>query len=108
LAKLNITGLGFYKEEQRFYPQRTIASQVLGYAGIDNHGLAGLELNLDKQLAGRPGSETLVRDPFGHVLQSETARAAVDGSDVYLTIDHTIQAQAESVLRDTVRRRNAK
>jgi cell division protein FtsI (penicillin-binding protein 3) len=108
LAKLNITGLGFYKEEQRFYPERTIAAQVLGYAGIDNHGLAGLELTLDKQLAGRTGSETLVRDPFGHVLQSDTARPAVDGSDVYLTIDHTIQAQAETVLRDTVRRWHAK
>ena len=108
LAKLNITGLGFYAEEQRFYPQRSIAAQLLGYAGVDNHGLSGLELTLDKQLAGRPGSETLVRDPFGHVLESQTSRSAIDGSDVYLTIDHTIQAQAETVLRDTVRKWHAK
>jgi cell division protein FtsI (penicillin-binding protein 3) len=108
LAKLNITGLGFYAEEQRFYPQRSIAAQLLGYAGVDNHGLSGLELTLDRQLAGRPGSETLVRDPFGHVLESQTSRSAIDGSDVYLTIDHTIQAQAETVLRDTVRRWHAK
>ena len=108
LAKLNITGLGFYAEERRFYPQRAVAAQVLGYAGVDNHGLAGLELTLDKPLGGRPGTETLVRDPFGHVLQSETSRRAIDGSDVYLTIDHTIQAQAESVLQDTVRRWHAK
>jgi cell division protein FtsI/penicillin-binding protein 2 len=108
LAKQNITGIGFYPEERRFYPQHSIAAQVLGYAGVDNHGLAGLELTLDKELAGRPGRETLVRDPFGHVLDSVTSQTAMDGQDVYLTIDHTIQAQAESVLRDTVRRWHAK
>ena len=108
LAKRGITGLGFYPEERRFYPQRSIAAQVLGYAGVDNRGLSGLELTLDKQLAGRAGRETLVRDPLGHVLESVTSRPAVDGTDVYLTIDHTIQAQAESVLRDTVARWHAK
>jgi cell division protein FtsI (penicillin-binding protein 3) len=108
LAKRELTGIGFYPEERRFYPQGSIAAQVLGYAGVDNRGLAGLELTLDKPLAGRPGRETLVRDPFGHVLDAVTSTTAVDGSDVYLTIDHAIQAQAESVLRDTVRRWHAK
>ena len=108
LAKRGITGLGFYPEERRFYPQRSIAAQVLGYAGTDNHGLAGLELALDKPLAGRPGRETLVRDPLGHVLDSVASATARDGSDVYLTIDHTIQAQAETVLRRTVERWHAK
>ncbi len=108
LAKRELTGIGFYPEERRFYPQRSIAAQVLGYAGVDNRGLAGLELTLDKPLAGRPGRETLVRDPFGHVLDAVTSTTALDGSDVYLTIDHTIQAQAESVLRDTLRKWHAK
>jgi cell division protein FtsI (penicillin-binding protein 3) len=108
LAKRAITGIGFYPEERRFYPQRSIAAQVLGYAGVDNRGLAGLELTLDKLLAGQAGRETLVRDPFGHVLESVTSRTAIDGSDVYLTIDHTIQAQAEAVLRDTVEKWQAK
>jgi cell division protein FtsI (penicillin-binding protein 3) len=108
LAKRELTGIGFYPEERRFYPQGSIAAQVLGYAGVDNRGLAGLELTLDKPLAGRPGRETLVRDPFGHVLDAVTSTTAVDGSDVYLTIDHAIQAQAESVLRDTVRKWHAK
>ena len=52
LAKQEISGLGFYPEERRTYPQGTVASQVLGYAGVDNHGLAGLELQLDKPLSG--------------------------------------------------------
>jgi cell division protein FtsI (penicillin-binding protein 3) len=108
LAKRNLTGLGFYPEERRFYPQHSVAAQVLGYAGTDNHGLAGLELSLDQSLAGRTGHETLVRDPFGHVLDSVTSTPARDGTDAYLTIDHTIQAQAETVLRRTVQRWHAK
>src|SRR5205085_1624785 len=108
LAKRAITGIGFYPEERRFYPQHSIAAQVLGYAGVDNHGLAGLELTLDSRLAGHAGRQTLVRDPFGHVLDSVTSRTAVDGGDVYLTIDHTIQAQAESVLRETVQHWHAR
>jgi cell division protein FtsI/penicillin-binding protein 2 len=108
LVKRHITGLGFYPEERRFYPQHAVGAQVLGYAGVDNHGLSGLELALDKPLAGRAGRETLVRDPFGHVLDSIVSRTAHDGSDVYLTIDHNIQAQAEIVLRQTVQRWDAK
>jgi cell division protein FtsI (penicillin-binding protein 3) len=108
LAKRGIAGIGFYPEERRFYPQHAVAAQVLGYAGVDNRGLAGLELSLDRSLAGRNGRETLVRDPFGRVLDSVTSRPAVDGRDVYLTIDHTIQAQAETVLRETVQRWQAK
>jgi cell division protein FtsI (penicillin-binding protein 3) len=108
LAKREIPGLGFYPEERRFYPQHGVAAQVLGYAGVDNRGLAGLELTLDRPLAGRAGRETVVRDPFGHVLDSVTSTTAIDGSDVYLTIDHTIQAQAESVLRETVEKWHAK
>jgi cell division protein FtsI (penicillin-binding protein 3) len=108
LQARHITGLGFYPEERRFYPQHSIAAQVLGYAGIDNHGLSGLELALDKPLAGRAGRETLVRDPLGHVLDSIVSAPARDGSDVSLTIDHNIQAQAEEVLRQTVEKWHAK
>jgi len=108
LQRLHIPGLGFYPEERRFYPQHGIAAQVLGYAGVDNHGLSGLELGLDKPLAGRAGRETLVRDPLGHVLDSIVSRPAVNGSDVSLTIDHNIQATADQVLRQTVQKWHAK
>ena len=108
LQRLHITGLGFYPEESRFYPQHSIAAQVLGYAGVDNHGLSGLELTLDRPLAGQAGRETLVRDPFGHVLDSIVSKTARDGSDVSLTIDHNIQSEAEQVLRQTVQRWHAK
>ena len=108
LQAQHIPGLGFYPEERRFYPQRGTAAQVLGYAGVDNHGLSGLELALDRPLAGRPGRETLVRDPFGHVLDSIVSSPALDGSDISLTINQNIQGTAEAVLRETVQRWGAK
>ena len=108
LQRLHIPGLGFYPEERRIYPQHVIAAQVLGYAGVDNHGLSGLELALDKPLAGRPGRETLVRDPLGHVLDSIVSRPTRNGSEVSLTIDHNIQATADEVLRETVQQWHAK
>jgi cell division protein FtsI (penicillin-binding protein 3)/stage V sporulation protein D (sporulation-specific penicillin-binding protein) len=108
LARKGLPGLGFYPEERRFYPQFNLASQVLGYAGVDNHGLAGLELSLDPQLAGRPGRERIVKDASGQAIDTITSRAERDGEDVYLTLDHTIQANAQAVLRDTVRKWHAK
>ena len=51
-------GLGFYAEELRSYPQRAVAAHVLGYAGVDNEGLEGLERSLDRSLRGKPGSQT--------------------------------------------------
>ena len=107
LEKRHLAGLGFYPEERRWYPQSTVAAHVLGYAGLDNHGLAGLELQLDKTLSGTPGSETIVRDPFGRAIDVVAERPERDGRDAFLTIDHTIQANAESVLRQTVSKWNA-
>ena len=68
LEKLKLPGLGFYAEELRYYPQRGVAAHVLGYAGIDNKGLEGLERSLDKSLIGKPGTQTTVTDPAGQVI----------------------------------------
>lgn len=108
LKRLKLPGFGFYPEEHRTYPQRSVASQLLGYVGIDGNGLAGLELGFDKQLAGRAGKETVVKDPSGSVIEATQERVEVPGKDLFLTLDHTIQANAEEVLRETVRKWNAK
>jgi cell division protein FtsI (penicillin-binding protein 3) len=108
LQRLKLPGFGFYPAEQRSYPQRSVASQVLGYVGIDGDGLAGIELRFDRELAGRAGRETIVKDPGGHVIDVENERAEVPGRDVFLTLDASIQANAEEVLRDTVRKWTAK
>jgi cell division protein FtsI (penicillin-binding protein 3) len=108
LRSLELTGIGFYPEERRVYPQGTVASHVLGFAGLDNRGLAGLELALDRRLTGQNGHRTVVRDPFGRTLKVLSSVPAVEGRSVRLTIDNTLQANAESVLLRTVRRWGAK
>ena len=103
LMKRELPGLGFYPEELRAYPQGNVASHVLGFAGTDNHGLDGLERSLDKTLAGKPGFETIVKDPFGRAIDVVTSKAEQPGRNVTLTIDHQIQANAEQVLGRKVR-----
>ena len=73
----------------------------MGFAGLDNKGLDGLELELDSDLSGREGSKTIVRDPSGRTLGVVRSTPVVDGSDVYLSVDHVLQAELERVLRRT-------
>jgi cell division protein FtsI/penicillin-binding protein 2 len=108
LQRLKVSGFGFYPEERRSYPQGSVAAQVLGYVGIDGDGLSGLELQFDKNLSGRAGHETIVKDPSGRVIDVEHQRPETPGRDVFLTLDHTIQANAEEVLRETVHKWHAK
>ena len=108
LEELALPGLGFFPEELRTYPQERVASQVLGYAGLDNKGLEGLERSLDGVLAGKPGSRTVVKDPIGRALDVVSTKPETPGRNVRLTIDHQIQANAEAVLEETVRRHGAR
>ncbi|HEV7133080.1 MAG TPA: penicillin-binding protein 2 [Gaiellaceae bacterium] len=101
LAKLKLPGFGFYAEERRTYPQGPLAAQVLGFAGVDNKGLAGLELQLDGSLTGTPGSETIVRDPFGRPIDIQGVVPAREGKAAFLSLNERIQANAEQVLRAT-------
>jgi cell division protein FtsI (penicillin-binding protein 3) len=108
LERRRLSGLGFYPEERRIYPQGWIGAHALGYAGVDNRGLAGLELQLERVLRGRAGRQTIVRDPFGRPIDVVNATAEREGGDVFLTLDHTLQAHAEQVLRQTLERWTAK
>jgi cell division protein FtsI (penicillin-binding protein 3) len=108
LERLKLAGLGFYSEERRSYPLGPVAAQVLGYAGADNRGLSGLEYSLDRVLAGKAGEETVIRDPAGRVVEVVSSVDEVPGRDVFLTLDHHIQSNAELVLRNTVARWGAR
>jgi len=102
LQKRGLAGLGFYPEEQRTYPQGRVGAQVIGYAGVDNKGLTGLEIEYNRKLTGRPGSRTIVRDGRGQAIDVIKSAPEQKGADLWTTMDHTIQAQAEAVLRQTV------
>ena len=105
---LGIPGVYSYPEEERTYPLKGTAAQVVGFAGTDNKGLAGIELLYDKQLSGKPGSETIVRDPAGHTLKTISQKLPTSGQDVRLTLDSEIQYTAEHVLEKALRESGGK
>jgi cell division protein FtsI (penicillin-binding protein 3) len=94
---LNIKGIYFQKEFQRFYPDSQIAAQVLGYVGVDDNGLGGLEEKFDGDLHGSPGLMYTAMDARRKVLGS-TEREPEPGRNLVLTIDENIQFMAERAL----------
>jgi cell division protein FtsI (penicillin-binding protein 3) len=100
---LDLPGVGAYAEEERSYPMKGSAAQVLGFAGVDGDGLAGVEMEYDEQLAGSAGSEVIVRDPAGHTLRTVRETQPASGQTVRLTLDEDIQYTAEDILEHTVR-----
>jgi cell division protein FtsI/penicillin-binding protein 2 len=99
IKKLNIKGLGFLRETKRSYPNTYLASQIIGFAGLDNTGLEGIELYLDKYLKGEPGWAIFLRDARQKKLDIwEKMVLPRDGEDIVLTIDQVIQYIAEREL----------
>ena len=90
------------------YPPATSPRRSLGYAGTDNHGLAGLELGLEGVLAGHDRERDGRPRPVGPGDRRPQVDVCPRGKDVTLTLDHTIQAKAEAVLRETIDQWHAK
>ncbi len=105
---LGIPGVGAYMEEERSYPMKGSAAQVIGLAGMDNNGLSGIELEYDKELAGVAGSQVVVRDTSERLLRTLEQTDPVPGADVRLTLDAEIQYMAEDVLTRTLKSSGAK
>ena len=106
LAALELGGIGFVKEDRRFYPKKELAAQLLGFVGLDNKGLAGLEAAYDSQISGAQGKLLYERDARGHAF-SRLERPPTAGATVELTIDEYLQHIAERELRDAVARNKA-
>ncbi|MFM8303930.1 MAG: peptidoglycan D,D-transpeptidase FtsI family protein [Actinomycetota bacterium] len=104
VRRLDLVGIGFVPESKRFYPAGDLAAPVLGFVGLDNDGLSGLEQALDGTLAGRPGSLSVERDPTGTDLPGteRTLARARRGVDLVLTLDRSIQYEAERALVEQV------
>jgi len=103
---LNIKGIYFQKEFQRFYPDNQIAAQVLGYVGIDDVGLGGLEQKFEPQLHGVPGRMFTAMDARRKILGS-TEKEPEPGRNLVLTIDSNIQFMAERALDHAMERTHA-
>jgi cell division protein FtsI (penicillin-binding protein 3) len=92
--------VGFLVEARRQYPNGSLAAHVIGFAGIDNQGLSGAELEFDRHLAGRAGLAHVERDAMGRprIETRRIIRDPTDGADVVLTIDEILQHIAEREL----------
>lgn len=103
---LNIKGIDFMKEPKRVYPNNTLASQIVGYAGTDNKGLEGLELKYDPYLKGSAGYRATFRDARRREIASFEYEyyPSIDGLDLVLTIDDIIQNVAERELDAAVKK----
>jgi cell division protein FtsI (penicillin-binding protein 3) len=110
IERLQIPGISVEKERKRYYPLREVAAQVIGFSGVDDTGLAGIESRYDAVLTGEAVRRTLLFDALKGTLLSP--RMSLDdaspGRDVYLTIDAHIQYLLETELRLAVERHRAK
>jgi len=97
VAALNLDGIAFIRESKRFYPNKELAAHLLGYVGIDNTGLDGLESTYDSKIRGKAGVMLVQNDARRHVF-SRFERPPTAGSTVELTIDEYLQHIAEREL----------
>ncbi len=96
---LELPGLLFYKESRRYYPKKDLAAHVLGYVGLDNAGLAGLESTFDARIRGREGKMLLQTDARRQAMSSREERPPTAGDGLELTIDEYLQYVADRELR---------
>lgn len=106
VADRSLEGVGFLKESQRFYPRKELAAQLLGFVGVDNIGLAGIEAAYDKKIRGQPGAILIQTDAHRHAF-SRLERPPTTGATIELTIDEYLQYIAERELRAGVRANKA-
>lgn len=107
IEALNFEGVYLLKESKRYYPHDEMLSHVLGYVGIDNQGLSGLELQYDGILTGESGSIQYFSDAKGNTLERSSVYVEPeDGLDIYLTVNYDIQASIERELDNVVEKYN--
>lgn len=97
-----LEGIFVESHSQRVYPNRELLAQTLGYVGVDNTGLAGLEFSLNKELKGKPQVVKYIRDAKGRPIKYETKASDFASNDIHLSIDKDIQGALESYLKDAV------
>ncbi len=105
---LDLPGVGIIAEPRRAYPADELAASLLGFANIDGEGVRGIEEQQDDWLRGSPVRTPVERDARGHLMaRAVVAPISSSGGDVALTIDMTMQAEAETALRDAIEKSGA-
>ena len=107
LENMDLAGVHTRKEPKRFYPNGSLAANVLGYVGLDGNGLAGIEQVYNQKIIGEPGKLFIEKDSRGRAYES-TEIPGRPGQTVILTIDQSFQYQAEVALTTAIQESRAK
>jgi cell division protein FtsI (penicillin-binding protein 3) len=109
IAALKLPGIHQEKEYRRFYPAADMTAHIVGFTGVDDKGLEGVELAFQPSLLGRPGNRTVIRDRRGNIIEDVGAtRPPQDGKEIRLALDSKIQYLAYSQLKATIEQHQAK
>ncbi len=98
----NIKGIYIDDVPKRLYPNHEVAAQTLGFVGIDNVGLAGVEYQFNEELKGKPKVVKYVKDAKGRPIKFESQDLGSGAKDIYLSIDKELQAAAEGFLKEAI------
>jgi len=109
IAALKLPGIHQELEYRRYYPTGDMTAHIVGFTGVDDKGLEGVELAFQQSLLGHPGSRTVIRDRRGSIVEDVGAtKPPQDGKDVRLALDSKIQYLAYSSLKSAIESNNAK
>ncbi|QDL39048.1 peptidoglycan D,D-transpeptidase FtsI family protein [Rhodoferax sediminis] len=109
IAALGLKGIYQRKEYKRQYPEGESAAHVVGFTNVEDKGQEGIELEFNKDLAGKAGSRRVIKDRLGRVVEDVGEQVApIEGKDIQLSIDSKVQFFAYQKLRDAVVANKAK
>ncbi len=109
IAALKLPGIHQEKEYRRYYPTGDMTAHIVGFTGVDDKGLEGVELAFQSSLLGHPGSRSVIKDRRGQIVEDIRAlKPPMDGKDVRLAMDSKIQYLAYSHLKAAIETNNAK
>jgi cell division protein FtsI (penicillin-binding protein 3) len=109
VVSLNLPGVSLQREYRRYYPAGEEAAQTLGFTGQDDNGQEGMELALQGQLGGKPGSQRVIKDNHGYIVEDAgSLHASKPGVNIVLSLDSNLQHIAYRELENAVKQHRAK
>jgi cell division protein FtsI (penicillin-binding protein 3) len=109
VVRLGIPGISLKREYRRYYPAGEVTSHLLGFTDVDDNGREGIELVHQAKLGGKVGSQQVIKDRRGHIVEDVASlRAPKEGGDVALSIDSKIQSIAFREIQQAVEKHQAK
>jgi cell division protein FtsI (penicillin-binding protein 3) len=109
IAALDLPGIHQQREYRRYYPAGDVMAHVIGFTGVEDAGQEGVELALNQELSGKPGSRRVIKDRRGQIVEDvESIKSPVEGRDVNLALDSKIQYLAYTHLKQAITDNKAK